>query len=276
MENNYQSDEYLVLNSAGVTYVDWNAWILREKGRLDYQIIYIYQGQILAEVDGIERIIPEGNVILYRPHEKQKYSFFADHPTLHCWFHFSGAGCDEILAQAGFGEGSVLPIGKNKQLVDIIQKLETEGRLQKEGYKLLCRGYLLEFFALFMRTKHYRNDPAALRNMMMIENICTVIHQELDKTHSLTFFADHCHLSVSRFSHVFKDVMGVSPREYINNAKLEKAALLLVSTYLRISEIAQKTGYHDQNHFTKVFKQKTGWTPTQYRIRGQNGDAELL
>lgn len=276
MENDFQSNEYLVLNSAGVTYVDWNAWILREKGRRDYQIIYIYEGQILAEVDGTERIIPEGNVILYRPREKQKYSFFADRPTLHCWFHFSGTACDEILAQADFGGGRVFSVGKNKQLVDIIRKLETEDRLRKEGHKLLCRSYVLEFFALFMRARHYRNDPAALRNTLMIENVCTVIHEQLDKPYSLAFFADHCSLSVSRFSHVFKEVTGVSPKEYINNARLEKAALLLVSTYLRVSEIAQKAGFRDQNHFAKVFKQKTGWTPTQYRIRGQNGDAELL
>lgn len=269
MECNFQSEEYLDLNIAGVTYIDWRTWTLREKGRLDYQIIYIYEGQMKAEIDGAERVIPEGTVILYRPHEKQRYSFSADHPTLHCWIHFSGTACDEILAQAGFTDTHILHIGKNKQLVDIIRKLQTEFRLQKEGHKLLCRGYLLEFFALLMRTRHYRNDPAALRNTLLIEDACTVIHQQLDQHHPLVFYAEHCNLSVSRFSHIFKEITGISPREYINNARMEKAASMLTSTYLTIAEIAQKTGYYDQNHFTKAFKQRTGFTPKQYRARSR-------
>jgi len=267
MEYNFQSEEYLDLNIAGVTYIDWKTWTLRENGRLDYQVIYIYEGRIYAEVDGVEQMIPEGNVILYRPHEKQKYSFSAGYPTLHCWIHFTGTACDEILAQAGFADTHILHIGKNKQLVDIIRKLQTEFSLQKEGHRLLCRGYLLEFFALLMRTRHYRNDPGALRNTLLIEDACTVIHQQLDQHHPLSFYAEYCNLSVSRFSHIFKEITGISPREYISNARIEKAASMLTSTYLTIAEIAQKTGYYDQNHFTKAFKQRTGFTPKQYRAR---------
>jgi len=265
VEDNRSSNEYLVLNCAGVNWVDWNARILREKGRLDYQLIYLYEGQVTVEIDGVERIVPEGNMILYRPYEKQKYAFSAECPSLHCWFHFTGTGCEEILTQAGLRDIQILYIGKNKQLVDTIRKLEIESRLRKEGYVLLCRGYILAFFAQVMRICHYRNNPTVLKNTLLIEDVCIIIHKELDSPRPTAFYASYCNLSLSRFSHIFKEVTGFAPREYINHARLERAASLLTTTYLTIAEVAQKAGYHEQNHFTKAFKQKYGLTPNQYR-----------
>ena len=51
----------------------------------------------------------------------------------------------------------------------------------------------------------------------------------------------------------------------VTELKMEKAAHLLRETDMSIKEITNATGYNDQNYFSKLFKQKFGVSPTEYR-----------
>lgn len=66
---------------------------------------------------------------------------------------------------------------------------------------------------------------------------------------------------------VFKNRCNMSPKEYINNLKISKAAELLKNTSLNISEIAYSVGYEDPLSFSKFFKNKTGFSPKNYRLK---------
>lgn len=60
-------------------------------------------------------------------------------------------------------------------------------------------------------------------------------------------------------------VLGVSPKQYILRARLERAATLLATTGLSISEVATRCGYYDQSQFSRQFRAATGTTPGRYR-----------
>jgi len=64
---------------------------------------------------------------------------------------------------------------------------------------------------------------------------------------------------------LFKQVTGISFKEYLNKVRIEEAKSLLEHTDYSIMEIAVACGYSDQSYFTKVFKKATGITPKQYR-----------
>jgi AraC-like DNA-binding protein len=72
-------------------------------------------------------------------------------------------------------------------------------------------------------------------------------------------------LSAHRFSALFREVMGNSPHQYILRRRIEKAMALLTSGDAPVMEIAGQLGFHDQPHFTKLFKSTTGVSPTFYR-----------
>jgi len=75
-------------------------------------------------------------------------------------------------------------------------------------------------------------------------------------------------LSAPYFSTVFKDEMGENLSNYLNRLRVEKAATMLITTDLSISEIAVACGFEDQSWFSKIFRSNTGYTPGKYRECG--------
>lgn len=63
----------------------------------------------------------------------------------------------------------------------------------------------------------------------------------------------------------FSETVGTSPIQYLKNYRLEKAAELLSSTKLKVSEIAELCGFSDKSYFSKSFYQKFGKKPLEYR-----------
>ena len=97
------NSEYLKLNSCGIEQLgDRDHNCIRENGRIDYHILYIAQGACYAELRGKQVVLYEGDILLYPPREKHKYSFFAKDKPISCYLHFSGTGCDELLSKCGF------------------------------------------------------------------------------------------------------------------------------------------------------------------------------
>jgi len=75
-------------------------------------------------------------------------------------------------------------------------------------------------------------------------------------------------LSAPYFSTVFKEEMGENLSIYLNRMRVEKAASMLITTDMPISEVASACGFEDQSWFSKIFKNNTGLTPGKYREQG--------
>jgi len=72
-------------------------------------------------------------------------------------------------------------------------------------------------------------------------------------------------LSETRFHYVFKEATGLSPMKYVSNQRLTSARMLLLTTSEPVADIAARTGYEDLYHFSKMFKQQFGMSPSGYR-----------
>jgi YesN/AraC family two-component response regulator len=74
-------------------------------------------------------------------------------------------------------------------------------------------------------------------------------------------------------SALFKKELGMYITEYILNQKVEEAKRLLTQTEYQFSEIYTLLNFHDQSHFTKVFKKYTGTTPKKFKYnKGSNSN----
>jgi AraC-like DNA-binding protein len=73
--------------------------------------------------------------------------------------------------------------------------------------------------------------------------------------------------SMSRTSYYneLKSLTGLSPKEFISDFRLKKALMYLDKSNNTIAEIAYNTGFNDPVYFTRIFKSKTGITPSKYR-----------
>jgi PAS domain S-box-containing protein len=74
-------------------------------------------------------------------------------------------------------------------------------------------------------------------------------------------------LSISQFNRQFRRRFHTTPRTYLTNVRLDVACHLLTTTEMPISEIALRTGFYDQSHFTNQFAKRRGMPPSKYRAR---------
>ncbi|MGC6588999.1 AraC family transcriptional regulator [Paenibacillus sp. Dod16] len=84
---------------------------------------------------------------------------------------------------------------------------------------------------------------------------------------SVTAVSKELNLSRSQCSKLFRQVYGISPRQYISRQKLTLAKELLVTTHLPMTAIADKLGFRSASHFSRQFRRWTGQSPTEYRPR---------
>ena len=79
--------------------------------------------------------------------------------------------------------------------------------------------------------------------------------------------ARECGISEVYFRRLFSEQMKTSPKQYIIDVRVQKAKQLLAEGALKISAVAQACGFSNPYHFCRVFRQRTGMTPTDYRIQ---------
>lgn len=102
-------------------------------------------------------------------------------------------------------------------------------------------------------------------NNFLMENILSYIDENYAKPLTLTSVADKFLISAGHLSRLFKENINITFVTYLNLVRISKVKHLLLTTNLRIYEVANLCGYFDLNYFTKVFKKSTGITPTYYR-----------
>lgn len=72
-------------------------------------------------------------------------------------------------------------------------------------------------------------------------------------------------VSESKFGRIFREKLGVSPRQYIKRVRIENACRLLLETDVTVTTVAQECGFYDHAHFTRAFTSSMGISPSSYR-----------
>ena len=72
-------------------------------------------------------------------------------------------------------------------------------------------------------------------------------------------------LSKDHLIRLFKREMNATPLSYINQKRVERAQLRLLTESTPVKEIAYQLGFEDQTYFNRIFKKITGLTPMSYR-----------
>ena len=96
------------------------------------------------------------------------------------------------------------------------------------------------------------------------------VEEHSDEELSLAKVAKAVGISGNHLSEKFKQVTGVNFVDYVARTRFEKACDLLRNSNLRISEIAFAVGFQSLSQFNRVFKKRSGKSPTEYRDKASN------
>ena len=82
---------------------------------------------------------------------------------------------------------------------------------------------------------------------------------------SVAYFADKAHLSAGYFGDLIKKETGLTAQRYIQNKVIDLSKQYVMDPRLSINQVAYKLGFQYPQHFTRLFKQQVGMTPSEYR-----------
>ena len=111
--------------------------------------------------------------------------------------------------------------------------------------------------------RRHKNDILS-RELAPIAPAILYLEQTPCPTASVSELAEMCHVSPAYFRRLFRKYASVSPVQYRNISRIERAKKLLENTSCTVSEIAATLGYEDAAYFCRAFKKITGKTPGEY------------
>lgn len=234
------------------------------RSHYDYQdgsLIFVAPGQVIGVQPGIDVFAPKGWVLLFHPDlingtplgkHFQDYTFFS-------------YDVNEALHLSD----------KEKRIVtDCFLKIDDEldQNLDKHSKGLIASNielllnYCIRFYDRQFITRDHANKGILERFEHLLNNYFLSDQPQNDGLPSVAYCADHLHLSPNYFGDLVKRETGRSAQEYIQSKVIDVAKERLFDTNKSASEIAYDLGFKYPQHFTRLFKQKTGLTPKDYRI----------
>ena len=148
----------------------------------------------------------------------------------------------------------------------IFEKLCRHSDSPLESDRIKAFGLVLELVYLLDKDskKQLYRDKLKSGNYEIIENVIKYIQENLTSDLSLNAVASYASLSPIHFHNRFKAATGKTLHEYVEEQRIKKAAGLLVSTNLTLTDISYKCGFSSQSYFSYAFKRKMKMTPREY------------
>lgn len=229
----------------------------------EIEILYFEKGKAQLYIDEKPVLAEAGDIIIINPLETHRGVFLTDEAKHHI-FHISTKQFDTMM------DGSLLTFeGRvtDNEARALFKKmiLANEGKdpwymleVKARAFDLLS--YLVKNHAcVVQRISGYQSEKKRFLN-----GILQYIEEHIDDPFTVAGLASIFFVTPSYLSHLFAEYMGQGVIAYVNKCKIEKAKHLLLSGEWNVGEVAASLGITDLNYFSRLFKKKTGVTPTAF------------
>ncbi|MCT1524913.1 helix-turn-helix domain-containing protein [Sphingobacterium hotanense] len=228
----------------------------------DYEegtLIFLAPGQVIGQ-SGEEYYQPQGIALVF-------------HPDLIVGTTLAKTIGDYHFFSYAVNEALHLSDQERKIIQDCFTKIEYELQhaIDKHSKQLIISNielflnYCTRFYDRQFITREHVNKGLLSRFEQLLDGYFLSDRPQIIGLPSVTWFADELNLSPNYFGDLIKKETGISAQEYIQSKVIHIAKEKIFDTNKSISEIAFDLGFKYPQHFTRLFKQKTGVTPVEYR-----------
>lgn len=240
---------------------------VRETGSGDWLIFYTLSGHGVFISGKIKTFSRRGDIHLYAPGHYQKYKTFGK-TWKFFWAHFH--------PRENWSRWLNLPSSVIEGLLTLhIHRNTIKERVEKAMRQIIVRDHLpihhkkyLTLNALEEALLWISEVNPNLRDISRderVEKALEIISISFTQKHTVESLAREVSLSPSRFAHLFKEQTGQSVIDTLIAYRLAEAAKLLEFTSSSIKSISDQTGFQNPYYFSRLFSQKYGLPPRNYR-----------
>ncbi len=212
---------------------------------------YERDGVMLRGEAGDMLIQPPGSVI-HHGCEEAGY--------VNTWAYISEEVLGPLLDDYPLPLNTAFPAGLGVELERYVQQATQEFTVRAAGYEELLR-CLTAHLVISLYRRHHQPRDAVER----LERLHEELRRYPEKPWKLKTMAEQCGYSVSRFSTLYKERFGVSPKHDVLLSRLTLAKKMLRYTDRSIGDVAEACGFENTPYFSKHFKSFTGVSPREYR-----------
>ena len=162
---------------------------------------------------------------------------------------------------------------EQRSLMDILRKIEQEleqnmddfsQQIQQANLELLLK-YINRYFNRQFITRKHNNHMLVTQAKQVLQHYFQQQHAKEQGLPSVSYLAEKLHLSANYLSDLLKKETGTGAQELIHQQVIELAKYQLLNSESNVSQIAFELGFDYPQYFSRLFKQKTGLTPAQFR-----------
>ena len=259
----------------GKIHSDYGLWILhygQHNAQIDgyyktkprhfeyYSISHLHKGEgRLWLSKNCQYPISPGECVIITPNKQNIYGGVNGKPYIEDSICFYGPVAD-MLCKAGVLSDGVFEFGKARLLLPIQYLASDPSKDSQINANIALQKLLIDIYTKNRKLQHSQNS-----NQSVIEPLLKVIKEQITRWWTVDEMAEFCGFSKDHFRRIFKKETGMLPKTYIDKIKMQRASELLTSGNEKVANIAEKLSYHDPYHFSRRFKQITGFSPGQYR-----------
>lgn len=245
---------------------DW-AWNTETTPLTDYDLWAVYEGRgTMHTPEGSLRLRP-GDCLVLRPRGSHSCRTTGDAPLIVHVAHFDFVTREGTLTAPPAER--VPPLHRPLLDLTLFRGLTTRiARSHMAGRSREADTWLRAALLELERQDRDRAADGVGETARRVERICAQIMERPERPWRVGELAASCSLSPDHFTRVFKAARDVPPREFILRSRLAAARQLLLSSSYGIGRIAELAGFTDIYHFSRVFKLRTGVSPSKFRAQG--------
>ena len=223
----------------------------------------------LDERDCLEKI--EGDVlgVFFLPNMVNKNfsidSIHAQDKTILCMDEYHYLACfrrnsDEEPVTIELNNNSIM------QISNTLKRMEDQLSIQPDNYwPCRSKAYLIEILFHLCHSSNKESSETIDTEKYTIDKIIYYIQHHISESILISTLTKEFNINRTTLNEKFIKYLKMSPIKYINYQRIELSKMILANTAVPITEICLNVGINSPSHFSKIFKQATGLSPSQYR-----------
>ena len=237
------------------------------KGRClqEHQILFITrgEGEFESKPSGKKKVVA-GSAVLLFPGVWHRYRPVPNIGWDEYWVSFNGSYMNRLI-EYGFisPEDAILRTGVDELLLHAYLTFLDRLRSEPVGFPQFLAASVMEILAAMLGAVRAQGTGNHMHTLVCQAK--SLLETQVDSIPAMEKLAASLGLSTTHFYRVFREHTGLSPYQYHQELRIERAKQMLHGTAMNIKEIATSLAFESQFHFSNVFKRKTGVSPSHWR-----------